>query len=307
MKYEYKTICIDFDGVIAELTHELDEYGPIIPGSREAILEFKNLGYKIIIHTARPTNNGHKKRLEEYLNKVGIYFDWINENPDHSLDSPKPLADLYIDDRALRFNGSWSETLNKAQSLLGCKVRKHDLDYGQLLRKIKVRKSEVYAFHHFLKNETCWATSPASTRFHLPYKGGLIEHSVNVANTILKLRTTLAPELSEESCTIVALFHDIGKVGMPGKPYYLPQPNEWMKRNRGINYIVNEELVHMDMMTRSLFLISQHIPLTDEEAQAIRYHDGQYVDENKSVSHKECKLTRLLQYADNWSGGVLEE
>ena len=42
------------------------------------------------------------------------------------------------------------------------------------------------------------------------------------------------------------------------------------------------------------------------EAQAIRYHDGQYIDENRSVAHRETKLTRLLQYADNWSGGILE-
>ena len=63
----------------------------------------------------------------------------------------------------------------------------------------------------------------------------------------------------------------------------------------------------MDIATRSLYLLSQHIPLTDEEAQAIRYQDGQYIQENQSVAHKECKLTRLLQYADNWSAGVLEE
>ena len=42
-------------------------------------------------------------------------------------------------------------------------------------------------------------------------------------------------------------------------------------------------------------------------AQAIRYHDGQYIDENRSVAHRETELTRLLQYADNWSGGVLED
>ena len=62
----------------------------------------------------------------------------------------------------------------------------------------------------------------------------------------------------------------------------------------------------MDIATRSLVLVGQHIPLTDEEAQALRYHDGQYIDENRSVAHRECRLTRLVQYADNWSGGVLE-
>jgi hypothetical protein len=33
----------------------------------------------------------------------------------------------------------------------------------------------------------------------------------------------LAPEISEESCVIDGLFQDIGKVGMSGKPHYLPE------------------------------------------------------------------------------------
>ena len=49
------------------------------------------------------------------------------------------------------------------------------------------------------------------------------------------------------------------------------------------------------------------IPLTEEEAQAIVYHDGQYVEDNRSVATHEEKLTLLLQYADNWSGFVVEE
>ncbi len=169
------------------------------------------------------------------------------------------------------------------------------------------RAAEIQRFETFLETETGWLTSPASTRFHLPHAGGLVEHSLNVARTLLRLRDTLAPDLSAESCVAVGLYHDVGKVGMPGKPYYLPNPSEWHVRNRGANYIVNQDLVHMDIATRSLFLVAQHIQLTDEEAQAIRYHDGQYIDENGSVAHRECRLTRLVQYADNWSGGVLEE
>lgn len=179
--------------------------------------------------------------------------------------------------------------------------------HSELLEFVVNRMTEVQRFEEFLRNETCWLTSPASTRFHLAEQGGLVEHSANVANTLLKLRDSLAPELSTESCVIVGLYHDLGKIGMPGKPYYLPNPSEWHVRNRGIRYIVNEGLVHMDIATRSLFLVSRYITLSDEEAQAIRYHDGQYIDENRSVAHRETRLTRLLQYADNWSGGVLEE
>ena len=63
----------------------------------------------------------------------------------------------------------------------------------------------------------------------------------------------------------------------------------------------------MGLAVRSLFLVSQYIPLTEEEAQAIAYHDGQYVEENKIIAHREEPLTRLLSYADNWTGCVMEK
>jgi hypothetical protein len=180
-------------------------------------------------------------------------------------------------------------------------------EYEALLNQIVERREAVQKFDRFLRDKTAWLTSPASTRFHLAEDGGLLRHSVNVAQTLLKLRDTLAPDLSAESCVIVGLFHDLGKVGMPGKPYYLPNPSEWHVRNRGIRYIVNQDIVHMDIATRSLYIFAQHVPLSDDEAQAIRYHDGQYIAENQSVAHQETRLTRLIQYADNWAGGVIEE
>jgi len=49
------------------------------------------------------------------------------------------------------------------------------------------------------------------------------------------------------------------------------------------------------------------IELSEEEVQAIIYHDGQYVDDNASVARNEESLILLLQYADNWSGFVVEK
>jgi hypothetical protein len=47
--------------------------------------------------------------------------------------------------------------------------------------------------------------------------------------------------------------------------------------------------------------------LTEEEVQAIVYHDGQYVEDNRSCATHEERLTLLLQYADSWSGFVIEK
>ncbi len=37
----------------------------------------------------------------------------------------------------------------------------------------------------------------------------------------------------------------VGKLGAPGKPYYLPNDNTWMVKNRGIRYKTNPEVVTM--------------------------------------------------------------
>ena len=90
--------------------------------------------------------------------------------------------------------------------------------YESLKQKVSDRKQPFDKFIRFLEAETTWLTSPASTRFHLCEEGGLLKHSVGVAETLLKFREFLAPGVSEESCVIVGLFHDVGKVGIPGKP-----------------------------------------------------------------------------------------
>ncbi len=60
--------------------------------------------------------------------------------------------------------------------------------YHDLLSKIIERKSEADRFIGVLHNQTTWLTSPASTKYHLNKEGGLLEHSIGVAETLLQLR-----------------------------------------------------------------------------------------------------------------------
>ena len=179
--------------------------------------------------------------------------------------------------------------------------------YKILKRKVIERKDSFDHFLALLEGETTWLTSPASTRFHLAEEQGLLKHSVGVAETLLRFRETFAPAITEESCVIVGLLHDVGKLGVPGKPLYLPNENEWMVKNRGIRYKINPDVVAMGLAVRSLYLVTQYIPLTDAEAQAIAYHDGQYIEENKVVAHKEEPLTLLVHWADYWTAHIYEE
>ena len=171
-------------------------------------------------------------------------------------------------------------------------------EYSELKSKVIERKEDFDKFINFIETQTTWLTAPASIKYHLSIKQGLLMHSVGVTKTLLKLRELLTPQLSEESCVIVGLFHDIGKVGMPGAPRYIEQ---------GGRYSYNKNQVEIQIANRSLYLISKYIPLSDEEAQAILYHDGQYIEENKFIAHKECPLTLLVTFADTWTAAVYEE
>jgi hypothetical protein len=179
--------------------------------------------------------------------------------------------------------------------------------YAVLKQKVMDRKTSFNRFLNILESETTWLTSPASTRFHLAEKQGLLKHSIGVTENLLRFREFLAPAITEESCVIVGLFHDAGKLGMPGNPLYLPNDDEWMVKTRGIHYKINPDVVAMGLAVRSLYLVAQHIQLTDAEAQAIAYHDGQYIDDNKIIAHKEAPLTLLLHWADYWTAHVYEE
>ena len=183
--------------------------------------------------------------------------------------------------------------------------------YEALKSRIVNRREEFMNLINFMENETDYLNSPASTRFHLCRAGGLLEHSVNVAETMLKFRDAIAPQIDEESCIITALIHDLGKAGMPGRPQYLENEPTPKQKQYGfpasIPYRMNESLVYLSVPVRSLYLALPYIKLSESEVQAVMYHDGQYVDDNKSVATKETPLLLLLQYADTWSTFVIEK
>ena len=175
-----------------------------------------------------------------------------------------------------------------------------DMLYEKLKPHVTRRREAVDAFISVLENETAWLTSPASTKFHLSCEKGLLMHSVGVAYQLLTLKDALLPSLDDESAVICGLFHDVGKLGGPGKPLYI-------RGSDNCGYSYNPDVTAMGLGVRSLYIVAQHIPLSDEEAQAICCHDGQYIPENEVVAHREAPLTLLLHYADYWQAHMYED
>lgn len=98
-------IAIDFDNVIydhdgiwrgGELTRG------IVSGADEAMQRLHAAGHKLIIFSTRNWNPKQRKLISDFMSKHDIPFDDIS--------TKKPNADLYIDDKALRFT-TWSNVL----------------------------------------------------------------------------------------------------------------------------------------------------------------------------------------------------
>lgn len=117
MSYK-KTICIDFDGVINSYENGFQGKGKFddpVPGCAEAIQNLKQAGHTIIIHTCRTEVHD----IRNYLLDHNIPFDYFNFNPENrefDLNATKPLADIYIDDKALNFGGSWKGMVHKVEN-----------------------------------------------------------------------------------------------------------------------------------------------------------------------------------------------
>lgn len=98
---EAKTLCVDLDGTLAVVTEDYAAAEPI-EGAQEALQGLRSDGWVIIIYTARHFN--HWKTTTEWLSRNGFEYD--------QLVFGKPPARIYIDDRAIRFNGNWKSTLD---------------------------------------------------------------------------------------------------------------------------------------------------------------------------------------------------
>jgi len=154
-----------------------------------------------------------------------------------------------------------------------------------------------------LDERLCLAPASAKVDYHGAFPGGLVDHSLRVLNNLVVLNNGYGWKLNKEAMIIAALFHDIGKVGMPGKgsenDFYIPQTDAWRAEKLGEEYKYNDELPYFSTPDRSLFLMQHYgIQLTVDEFLAIKLNDGFKPEENKKYCLKIRPLVYGVQTAD---------
>ncbi len=149
--------------------------------------------------------------------------------------------------------------------------------------------------------------APCSGAKHLSKEGGLAEHSLNVYEIMKRLNKTLDTRYTDDTIILCAILHDLGKMGDHGKPNYVPYILKSGKQSDVTPYKTNPDLSYVDHEIRSVTIARMYISLTEEEEQAILWHNGLYGIFKYEISGKETPLYLLLHMADMWASRVVEK
>ncbi len=149
---------------------------------------------------------------------------------------------------------------------------------------------------------------PASRQYHGAYRGGLLEHSLNVYDELKRLLKAYPEvEIPEESVIISALFHDLCKVDFytVEKRNRKNEAGQWESYDA---YAIKEKFCYGGHGSKSVFLAQSFIPLTAEEAVAINCHMSSW-DGNTNVgsAFEQCPFAWLLHVADESATYIKEK
>lgn len=125
--------------------------------------------------------------------------------------------------------------------------------------------------------KTDFFTTPASSKFHSNFEGGLCLHTVLVYERFVKLLKSeygddFTHKISEESVAIIALLHDLCKIDNYKVDFRNVKENgEWMRKPY---YAFAENDLPYGHGEKSVYIISGFMRLNREEAMAINWHMG---------------------------------
>lgn len=163
---------------------------------------------------------------------------------------------------------------------------------------------------NYLETKTDFFIAPASTKFHLAYESGLLEHSLNVYEALNSLCELYSENTDKSTIAIISLFHDLCKAN------YYKKEQKWVKEASGWVstevYTIEDELPLGHGEKSIIMLLNMDIKLSNEEMMAIRWHmsgfDSSFKggDVSLNSAYNKSNLVALLQCADILASKILE-
>jgi len=182
----------------------------------------------------------------------------------------------------------------------------NDNDFSKVIPSIK-------AMIEWLRT-TDFYKAPASTKYHEPFHGGLLLHSLKVYNSMIELsKLKCFSKVNIASATLVALTHDWCKIGKY-EPYFKNEKNPtthlWEEK---LAYKYSDKYLGLGHGPQSLMMVSRFCTtpatvLSFDEMSAIRWHMFTYdvtsydINDLNKCSNK-IPLVLLTQFADQLAAG----
>ena len=112
-----KIAIIDFDGTLCKFA--FPDVGPVEPNVKIALETLQQAGYIIKIHSCRTATywnqederRVHIQLIQDFMKQHKLPYDELVM----SVTMDKPIADVYIDDRAIKYNNNWLEIAKKLE------------------------------------------------------------------------------------------------------------------------------------------------------------------------------------------------
>lgn len=220
------------------------------------------------------------------------------------------------DNAAERDSAVWlgmAKKNNREDMAMNCKD-----EFLKLLRSTE-REGVEYVIEEL--EELGFFKAPASTKFHLNYEGGLVEHSLNVCKAALNIRKALVEMddsllelLPKDSVIIAALLHDTCKADVY-RPTMKREKNQYGSWSDVPGFDVDYSNFPLGHGEKSVIVLLRcGLDLTDDEIMAIRWHMNAWdlpfqsadIKNNYNKAKEICPLLSLIQSADCLASNLIE-
>jgi hypothetical protein len=140
----------------------------------------------------------------------------------------------------------------------------------------------------YMTKDTDFFTAPASSSKHGSYEGGLVEHSLEVYDYLLKINRAFDVNCNADTVIIISLLHDLCKANFyKTSTRNVQDYNVQTCNSKGwsiVPYYSVDDKFPLGHGEKSVILAQRYIALTDDEMMAIRWHMGGFDDAARAYS-----------------------